>query len=446
MSLLPHISWTNAGSFVFVKVHVAHAQNVQIECKETILHFSCASIDLHSIRVLQSLNKGLNTQLPNEVHVGNANRTVVDDEEEKREREGTKMIGRKNRVTYAFDYTLFADVVPSKCSFTVKGSYVDIKLMKVVNREWKFFTSDGNRAKISIDWDRGDFDDGIEDEEEKEKVEARKRVEAKKDYDKSQTRIKEYENLMTMYSKSSLGLLAAGDIKTGYLLAFNLTLGICWAFVWLTLVLGVAKVGFILYATEMWREVGGLIKLLQSVVILESVHAAFGLVKSNFLGSLGFFLGRNIVLFLAVDGISAASNRESPILLLIFLAWSLCDAIRFLYLSVSSLTAPFYFLKFLRYTLPVLTFPIVASMEAYLEYTALYEPSLAVFNINLPNQLNFGFDAHCFLAFALLLHIFFCFPMFQLLLKQRSTQLSKNEDTIEQKKVEAYIEKLGKLE
>lgn len=115
--------------------------------------------------------------------------------------------------------------------------------------------------------------------------------------------------------------------------------------------------------------------------------------------------------------------QVSKLVLLIFFGWSICECVRYTYYTFNVLGVHIKYLHWLRYTLPLASFPFVSASEAFLEYCILTEPKLHTFDINLPNTFNFGFDMQQFLLFWLALHVLLSPLMFQLMLKQRTKQM-----------------------
>lgn len=139
---------------------------------------------------------------------------------------------------------------------------------------------------------------------------------------------------------------------------------------------------------------------------MELLHSLFGLVRSPFLTTFLQVFSRFAILF-GISNLSEKSQNHWSFVTMV-LAWCSVEVIRYSYYAVLqvSVTSIPYFLLYLRYSVFLLLYPIGILSEILQTLHAL--PELFInerFNINLPNQLNFGFNyAICF-GLGMLLYI-----------------------------------------
>lgn len=182
----------------------------------------------------------------------------------------------------------------------IKNGYVDLKLVKrEANQEWKKLQLDGSKSlNIVIDWDRADlYDDNSEDE--KAEINVAKNAENLAKYHESQARLSELKGLIEKHENSPLGLLAAGHMKTVYLVCLNTFLAFMWLFVVVLIMFGVLKFGFE-YSQQIWIDLFKFVAPLQGLAILEVINCVFKIVSGVCLFCCLFYL-RRVSLALSVS-------------------------------------------------------------------------------------------------------------------------------------------------
>ncbi|XP_076179655.1 3-hydroxyacyl-CoA dehydratase 1 [Ptiloglossa arizonensis] len=142
---------------------------------------------------------------------------------------------------------------------------------------------------------------------------------------------------------------------------------------------------------DLWQSVKWPVIIFQHAALLEVVHAALGLVKSN-PALTGFqVLSRVAVVsavLLATPDNYAASSPGLPLALL---AWSITEIIRYLYYFTNLIKFVPYFLTWLRYTLFIVLYPIGVTGELLCTYAATQYAKAypQAFNYMFPNSWNF---------------------------------------------------------
>ena len=132
--------------------------------------------------------------------------------------------------------------------------------------------------------------------------------------------------------------------------------------------------------------------------------------------ALGLHAGRDMVLFGAIVHVDAPAIKQSPWVAAILLGWASTELVRYAFYAFHVQQMCPYILKWLRYTFPVLVFPVISYVEVYTEYLALpivAERGTGLLSTGaLPNALNFEIRGEyvlgvCALAQALVTPVFF---------------------------------------
>lgn len=141
---------------------------------------------------------------------------------------------------------------------------------------------------------------------------------------------------------------------------------------------------------------------------------SFNAHTQNWLMALGLHAGRDMVLFGAIVHVDAPAIKQSPWVAAILLGWASTELVRYAFYALNVQQMCPYILKWLRYTYPVLVFPVISYVEVYTEYLAL--PIVAERGLlsteALPNALNFEIRGEyvlgaCALVQALVTPMFF---------------------------------------
>ncbi|KAG7172753.1 very-long-chain (3R)-3-hydroxyacyl-CoA dehydratase hpo-8-like [Homarus americanus] len=192
-----------------------------------------------------------------------------------------------------------------------------------------------------------------------------------------------------------------------YLIFYNVFLSLGWLIVLIQTVHHLVYEGGSLRG--LWESTSNVLKIFQTLAVLEIVHAAVGLVPSSVMMVLPQVASRLIVLWPVLCAVEETHNSIGVPLLLI--AWSVTEVIRYSFYFLNILKQVPYTLTFLRYTLFIILYPVGVTGEMLCVYTAL--PIVAdtrIYSVTFPNALNFSFDFYYALIIFVLLYIP-CFPM-----------------------------------
>jgi hypothetical protein len=131
----------------------------------------------------------------------------------------------------------------------------------------------------------------------------------------------------------------------------------------------------------------------------------------NALAALGLHAGRDMVLFAAIA--SVPQVQQSPFVAVILLGWCSTEMVRYMFYALNVYDICPFVVKWMRYTYPVLVFPVVSFVEVYVEYLAL--PHIAREGIlsspPMPNSFNLEFRFEYILVVAMIVHAL-CTPLF----------------------------------
>ncbi|XP_028128663.1 very-long-chain (3R)-3-hydroxyacyl-CoA dehydratase hpo-8 [Diabrotica virgifera virgifera] len=204
-------------------------------------------------------------------------------------------------------------------------------------------------------------------------------------------------------AKESASKKGNGAVTT-YLLLYNGIQTLGWSYLLFQVIIyylfGSTKS---LYDTVQWT-----VNIFQNLAVLEVLHAAIGIVKSNPIITAVQVSSRVVV----VVGVLIATQapRESIGLTLCLLAWSITEIIRYSMYALSLVNAVPYFLTWLRYSLFVVLYPIGITGELLCLFWAQKEVGEnSLYSVTMPHKYNFIFNYQHVLVFIMLMYIPF-FP------------------------------------
>lgn len=199
-------------------------------------------------------------------------------------------------------------------------------------------------------------------------------------------------------------LLTQKRTKNPYLFIYNAVLLVCWtavlALTWReVLANGKANVYTVTEST---------LKIAQTAALLEVVHSAVGLVRSPVMITATQVASRIWILWGVVVAVPSVTQQSVHLfrvgeydveigVVSLLTAWALSEIIRYGFFAAKELGSPPYFLLWLRYTGFIVLYPIGVSSELAMLWFAL--PTIKaskMWNLDMPNPLNFGFDYYIF--------------------------------------------------
>lgn len=172
-----------------------------------------------------------------------------------------------------------------------------------------------------------------------------------------------------------------------------------------------------LYETVKWTLI-----IFQNSAVLEVLHAALKLVKSNPIITAVQVASRVII----VCGVLMATEtpRTSIGFTLCLVAWSITEIIRYSMYALSLVDAAPYVLTWLRYSTFIILYPIGITGELFCLYWAQKEVGENnLYSLKMPNELNFIFNYQHVLIFLMLLYLPIFPPLYGHMFEQRKKVL-----------------------
>lgn len=191
-----------------------------------------------------------------------------------------------------------------------------------------------------------------------------------------------------------------------YLVFYNVFLCLGWLIVLIQTMHHLVYEGSV---TGLWESTSSVLKIFQTLAVLEIVHSAVGLVPSSVMMVLPQVFSRLTVLWPILC--TFESTHTSIGLPMLLVAWSVTEVIRYSFYFLNILKQVPSILTYLRYTLFIVLYPLGVTGELLCVYAAL--PVVAdtrVYSITFPNAINFAFDFYYALVIFVILYIP-CFPM-----------------------------------
>ena len=145
--------------------------------------------------------------------------------------------------------------------------------------------------------------------------------------------------------------------------------------------------------TSLYVELGDHVKLVQMAAILEIVHAAIGIIRSNPMFCAVQIAGRLALVWLPIHFIAA--SQTSPGMTITLFAWSLTEMVRYSYYAFNLVNLNIGVLTWLRYTLFIVLYPmgVIGEMWCYIDALPTLATSKAL-RMEMPNAYNFTFSPY----------------------------------------------------
>ncbi|CAF0759490.1 unnamed protein product [Brachionus calyciflorus] len=211
-----------------------------------------------------------------------------------------------------------------------------------------------------------------------------------------------------------------------YLILYNVILTVGWSLIlYVTVQTGLTwkTQNDVLTSKNLYKNNEFLLQIFQTAALLEVVHAAIGIVRSNPVLVFVQVLSRiTVVWFVAYP---FESPRSSVGILVVCTAWSFAEIIRYVYYALNIIGKIPYFITWCRYSFFIALYPIGVTGELIcMYYAAKYLEPLNIrkrYSFLLPNNLNISFDIYYFFILTMLLYI----PVFPILYKHMLAQREK---------------------
>ncbi|NP_001087161.1 3-hydroxyacyl-CoA dehydratase 2 L homeolog isoform X2 [Xenopus laevis] len=192
-----------------------------------------------------------------------------------------------------------------------------------------------------------------------------------------------------------------GALATAYLVIYNvvMTAG------WLVIAVGLVRT----YLTKgsyhnLYYSIERPLKFFQTGALLEIGHCAVGIVPSSVVLTAFQVMSRVFLTWAVTHSVREVQNEDSVLLFVV--AWTITEIIRYSFYTFSLLNHLPYIIKWARYTLFIVLYPMGVTGELLTIYAAL--PTVkktGLYSISLPNKYNFSFDYYTFLILVMVSYI-----------------------------------------
>ncbi|KAM4687340.1 very-long-chain (3R)-3-hydroxyacyl-CoA dehydratase 1 [Discoglossus pictus] len=190
-------------------------------------------------------------------------------------------------------------------------------------------------------------------------------------------------------------------VATGWLTIYNIAMTAGW------LVLAIAMMRFYLEKGThkgLYRSIQRTLKFFQTFALLELIHCALGIVRTSVLVTGVQVCSRIFMVWLVTNSIKQIQNEESVIIFLV--VWTVTEITRYSFYTFNLLNLLPYFIKWARYNLFIVLYPIGVAGELFTIYAALpYVRKTGMYSLRLPNKYNVSFDYYYFLLIVMCSYI-----------------------------------------
>ncbi|KAK3567468.1 hypothetical protein QTP86_019987 [Hemibagrus guttatus] len=190
-------------------------------------------------------------------------------------------------------------------------------------------------------------------------------------------------------------------IATAWLTFYNIAMTAGW------LVLAVAMTRFYLQKGThkgLYRSIARILKFFQTFALLEVGHCAIGIVRTSVIVTGVQVCSRIFMVWFITHSIRQIQNQESVILFLV--VWTVTEITRYSFYTFSLLNHLPYFIKWARYNMFIIMYPLGVIGELMTIYAALpYVRKAGMYSLRLPNKYNVSFDYYYCLIIVMLSYI-----------------------------------------
>ncbi|KAK5878062.1 hypothetical protein CesoFtcFv8_025508 [Champsocephalus esox] len=219
--------------------------------------------------------------------------------------------------------------------------------------------------------------------------------------------VEEKENNNKRRTKSALA--------TAWLTFYNIAMTAGW------LVLAIAMMRFYIQkgtTKGLYRSIARTLKFFQTFALAEVVHCAIGIVRTSVIVTGVQVCSRIFMVWFVTNSIRQIQSEESVILFLV--VWTITEITRYSYYTFNLLHHLPYFIKWARYNLFIVLYPLGVIGELMTIYAALpFVRRSGMYSMRLPNKYNVSFDYYYCLIILMLSYIPLFPQLFFHMLRQR---------------------------
>eukprot|EP01096_Ripella_sp_DP13-Kostka_P002417 TRINITY_DN1323_c0_g1_i1.p1 TRINITY_DN1323_c0_g1~~TRINITY_DN1323_c0_g1_i1.p1 ORF type:complete len:246 (+),score=104.13 TRINITY_DN1323_c0_g1_i1:69-740(+) len=220
-------------------------------------------------------------------------------------------------------------------------------------------------------------------------------------------------------------------LGSAYILAYNVAQTVGWGIILYKLIhtYATAQTDDVFEtAKSVWGVTSTLVLWFQNAAVLEVVNVMLGLVRAGLVTTFMQVLSR-VILVSAVALICPPTQVSWAFSTMIF-CWSLTETIRYTYYITETFKITPFALKWLRYSLFIVLYPLGVASEIMCVVVAMpYVAETNIGNFPLPNKWNISFNFYYFLVVWLICYLPGLPKLYTHMLSQRRTHLSSKDKT-----------------
>uniref|UniRef100_A0A8D0C8K2 Very-long-chain (3R)-3-hydroxyacyl-CoA dehydratase n=1 Tax=Salvator merianae TaxID=96440 RepID=A0A8D0C8K2_SALMN len=192
-----------------------------------------------------------------------------------------------------------------------------------------------------------------------------------------------------------------GALATAYLVIYNVVMTAGWLVIAVGLVRAYLAKGSY---HNLYYSIEKPLKFFQTGALLEILHCALGIVPSSVVLTAFQVMSRVFLTWAVTHSVKEVQSEDSVLLFVV--AWTVTEIIRYSFYTFSLLNHLPYLIKWARYTLFIVLYPMGVSGELLTIYAALpFVRRSGLYSISLPNKYNFSFDYYTFLILTMISYI-----------------------------------------
>ncbi|XP_048202742.1 very-long-chain (3R)-3-hydroxyacyl-CoA dehydratase 2 [Perognathus longimembris pacificus] len=215
-----------------------------------------------------------------------------------------------------------------------------------------------------------------------------------------------------------------GPLATACLVIYNVVMTAGWLVIAVGLVRAYLAKGSY---HSLYYSIEKPLKFFQTGALLEILYCAIGIVPSSVVLTSFQVMSRVFLIWAVTHSVKEVQSEDSVILFVT--AWTITEIIRYSFYTFSLLNHLPYLIKWARYTLFIVLYPMGVSGELLTIYAALpFVRQTGLYSISLPNKYNFSFDYYAFLILIMISYIPIFPQLYFHMIHQRKKVLSYTEE------------------
>lgn len=170
-----------------------------------------------------------------------------------------------------------------------------------------------------------------------------------------------------------------------------------------------------------------LLKIFQTIQMIEVLHCIVGLVKSSAMQTFMQILSRIVIVWVAL--VPFPETRETTGLSMILWAWPIAETTRYIYYALNLMKLNLYIVTWARYTFFIVLYPLGVSGELLILYKLMQVlKKSGQYDYTMPNAINMSFDSSVVIITFMLTYVPFFPQLYLYMLGQRKKFLGSPSD------------------